>query len=686
MLVFMNQTKQFQKQFKQADSWLQHGKFGEARELFAHLLAQGHTEFGVYFGLALAALQLQDYPDAIARFQQAVMLNMRHESAHYHLGLAQEYSGANKDALQSYTRAATLKPDWQPPFARACRLHLIAGDKKAALPFAVQMFLISPQEEAVWENYKRVTYLMDAFYEVELKLEPVLKEALKTGLMNGIRAAIIRHQHAAPWMVECNKLASIEHYSDLIIAMRKLIKQDGFLQQFQQSLLLPLMHRDSITQPILELLLTQIRRHLLLECDAAARAPFQPLQWALCSLGFNNEYVFFTEAEEAAALKPLRVKLVASLPKIDNDALTLLGSYTPLAQEDCAPQLAQWQPDDAILKRIIEQQCHNPQDEQKRKLSLPRLDEIDDATSQKVREQYESAPYPRWNEVPDYTPISLPEYVARFGVKPEIISSTLPKQGEVLIAGCGTGQHPIMLAASLCKSALLAVDISLSSLAYAQRKAEQYGCDQLTFMQADILKLLALNRTFDMIESVGVLHHMRDPIAGWKVLTDILKPGGMMRIGLYSQMARRSVTLAREEIKARNLGDSDDALRHYRRELMQRNYEFQRQQTGADNALTPIISDLYAATDFFSLSECRDLIFHVQEHQFTWPQIGKIVSDLGLEFCGINLMHRAELEAFEATLPPPNHPDYLIKWHAYEQQNPDTFKSMYQFWLKKPLS
>ena len=54
-------------------------------------------------------------------------------------------------------------------------------------------------------------------------------------------------------------------------------------------------------------------------------------------------------------------------------------------------------------------------------------------------------------------------------------------------------------------------------------------------MQADILNLDQLNQDFDIIESSGVLHHMDEPLIGWKSLTDILKPGGLMNIGLYSE-------------------------------------------------------------------------------------------------------------------------------------------------------
>ena len=56
-------------------------------------------------------------------------------------------------------------------------------------------------------------------------------------------------------------------------------------------------------------------------------------------------------------------------------------------------------------------------------------------------------------------------------------------------------------------------------------------------MQGDILKIDQLGRLFDIIESVGVLHHMDDPLTGWKVLVDRLRSGGLMKVGLYNSPA-----------------------------------------------------------------------------------------------------------------------------------------------------
>lgn len=62
-----------------------------------------------------------------------------------------------------------------------------------------------------------------------------------------------------------------------------------------------------------------------------------------------------------------------------------------------------------------------------------------------------------------------------------------------------------------------------------------------------------LNKKFDIIESSGVLHHIKNPIDGLKVLTDILEPHGYLKLGLYSETARAGVTNIREFIKQKNL-------------------------------------------------------------------------------------------------------------------------------------
>ena len=54
------------------------------------------------------------------------------------------------------------------------------------------------------------------------------------------------------------------------------------------------------------------------------------------------------------------------------------------------------------------------------------------------------------------------------------------------------------------------------------RKTKELDINNIEYLQADILDLVSLNKQFDIVECVGVLHHMSDPMAGWQIITDCL--------------------------------------------------------------------------------------------------------------------------------------------------------------------
>ena len=236
-----------------------------------------------------------------------------------------------------------------------------------------------------------------------------------------------------------------------------------------------------------------------------------------------------------------------------------------------------------------------------------------------------------------------------------------------MIAGCGTGQHSIGTAARFKGSKVLAIDLSLSSLAYAKRKTEEHGIENIKYMQADILDLNKLNKQFDIIESAGVLHHMDDPAAGWKVLADCLKPGGLMCIGLYSELGRQHIVEARKEIYQLGLGSSNTEMRSLRDIII--------------NSAKDHHKIIKISRDFYSLSTLKDLLFHVQEHRFTTPQIKDHLEKLGLKFCGFESQNI--LSHFYKTNKNKGDAYDLDKWQKYEKANPKAFAGMYQFWCQK---
>jgi IS5 family transposase len=86
--------------------------------------------------------------------------------------------------------------------------------------------------------------------------------------------------------------------------------------------------------------------------------------------------------------------------------------------------------------------------------------------------------------------------------------------------------------------------------------------------------------------------------------------------------------------------------------------------------------------DFFTMSECRDLLFHVQEHQLTLPQIAAFVDDNALTFIGFDV-NAATRALYRARFPADAEMKDVSTWHLFERENPDTFVGMYQFWVQK---
>ncbi|MDA9671459.1 hypothetical protein N9T95_00915, partial [bacterium] len=169
------------------------------------------------------------------------------------------------------------------------------------------------------------------------------------------------------------------------------------------------------------------------------------------------------------------------------------------------------------------------------------------------------------------------------------------------------------------------------------------------------------------IESSGVLHHMDDPMAGWQILVDLLKIGGLIRIGLYSELARRHIVKTKEEIGLQGIGTSKAEIRQFRQSLVESHDEHHLQVKGSN--------------DFFSLSALRDLIFHVQEHRFTLLQIQSCLDELSLKFCGFE--NPDIVRGFKTFFGEDSDAYDLSQWHQFEEKNPRTFGSMYQFWCQK---
>jgi len=317
------------------------------------------------------------------------------------------------------------------------------------------------------------------------------------------------------------------------------------------------------------------------------------------------------------------------------------------------------------IDKLLSQQVREVDEERRIRTTIPRLTPIEGETTAAVRRQYEENPYPRWvmaasppepMAVDDYFKMSYPLSPFR----------PLGRQArvDILIAGCGSGEHSIETARRFEGAKVLAIDLSLSSLAYAQRKTRELDLSNIEYAQADVMVLGSIGRSFDLIEASGVLHHLSDPAAGWRELLKLLRPGGLMRIGLYSELARADVVAGRQIIAQRGFDTTAAGIRNSRHEMLES------------------LPALTRFPDFYSISGCRDLLFHVQEHRFSIPQIREFLAAEKLSFIGFEL-HVGKLREYQAAHPADRSMTDLAIWDAYERLHPKTFAGMYQFWCQR---
>lgn len=564
-------------------------------------------------------------------------------------------------ALDAYRRAANIKADWPEPYLGAAAVLANVGDAYASMQALLHVLGFAPQHLDATRQLVGLLQRMKPDSHLP-ELRPGLEQCFSHPNIDPAPLAALCGQQLRLGLPEKFN-ADDEAPSDALLAV---LADDELWHRY-------LSHVINIDTE-LERLFTRLRRHLCLNVtpDASAGAPLALID-ALARQCFLNEYVFAVGSEEVSQVAELEAFIQDA-----TEATEAVACAFAVASMYRAPDLG------AATRTLVEKLCKDypwladlcrltvfePHEEAGLAEELPSLHPVQDATSLAVQAQYEVNPYPRWQvpPAPPATPL-MQDFRRRFSSRTD---DTVESGGSrLLVAGCGTGFEPIDIARRDNSVAVTAIDLSRKSLAYARRQAQLIGVTNIEFWQGDILDLPQTDWEFDVIVCTGVLHHMADPLAGWKVLCDKLAADGMMRISLYSAYARRSVIETRQHIEAAgHAGGRAEDIRAFRQAVL------------AEPA-RPEHAALLQSDDFYSMSGCRDLLFHVQEQQFTLPGIQSALDDLGLQFCGFDLADASVLRAYSARHPGPEALVDLETWDSFEQENAHIFSGMYQFWCER---
>jgi SAM-dependent methyltransferase len=242
----------------------------------------------------------------------------------------------------------------------------------------------------------------------------------------------------------------------------------------------------------------------------------------------------------------------------------------------------------------------------------------DDSVTKAVARQYEEFPYPpadpNWDKFFEfgdpsvYAPLLWPEGAPR-------------KDLRILFAGCGTIQAArCALRNPNCH--VFGIDLSEAAIAEHWRLKRERGLDNLEVRKLDLRELPNEERTFDLIFSTGVLHHLRQPEQGLRALAAVLDPRGAMSIMLYGSAPRVGVYLLQDAFRRMGLTADQDSAGLVRNVLngLPKHHYFHWYSSNAP--------------DLTSDAGLVDTLLHAQDRAYSVPQILQLVAGCGLQFQG----------------------------------------------------
>ncbi|HSS64888.1 MAG TPA: tetratricopeptide repeat protein, partial [Gammaproteobacteria bacterium] len=640
------------------------GSYREAVAAYRSALALSPRSAKIKNNLGNALLLDGDAPAAVEMLREAVSRSPGNARFHNNLGNALRELGEIDDAVRSYRRALEIDSSLNDAHRNLGNALLLSGRLEEAARAFLRAWILSPESHEFRRGFAAAVRHVN-LHTHEPATEAAIQSCMGAEDINAqdlarVAATQLRsRQGLEPGRIDSPEAAALALAHD----------------DYGLRLLETVINVD----PVLETVLTEVRRWLLGFVGGVFPPQLFRLACALAQQCFNNEFVFEEESAEARAVEAHQSTLRAALSTEAYDATRLsslivgIALYRPLYSLDCAEQLAEgsemavWP---ASLHALIVRALIEPREEAHIEHRIPSLKPISDPISVAVRDQYEDHPYPRWLHMPRREPQTYAAFLKR--TFPEFDPpASLEDPVRVLVAGCGTGFEAIAAASNRVCAGVVAVDLSRSSLAYGIRSASKLGVEKVEFLQADVLDLPSAGTTYHVVESSGVLHHLAEPMAGWKALTDCLLPGGVMKIGLYSERARRAIVAARDLIGEWNLDPDLRGIRRIRARVLK--------ASDADP-----LHELKSSEDLFTTSACRDLLFHVCEHRFSLDKIRSSLDELGLRFIGFELPFSFMHARFCRVNPGNTRLEDLSAWARVEERYPDTFASMYVFWCQKP--
>lgn len=213
-----------------------------------------------------------------------------------------------------------------------------------------------------------------------------------------------------------------------------------------------------------------------------------------------------------------------------------------------------------------------------------------------------------------------------------------PRQDiRILDAGCGTGVGTEYLVHLNPQASVTAIDLSSGALAVATERCSRSGAERVKFHHLSLYDAAQLEGEFELINCVGVLHHLPDPIRGIQALAPKLAPGGLMHIFVYAELGRWEIQLMQKAIallQGNQRGDYTDGVQVGRQifaSLPEKNRLVKREKErwSMENHRDANFADMYV---------------HPQEIDYNIDTLFELIELSGLEFLGFSNPRSWQLE------------------------------------------
>jgi SAM-dependent methyltransferase len=227
----------------------------------------------------------------------------------------------------------------------------------------------------------------------------------------------------------------------------------------------------------------------------------------------------------------------------------------------------------------------------------------DGQVTQTVKAFYEENPFPNYDDLD--TRESLRDK-ARRGLFAKLLDEQLPAGARVLEAGCGTGQLSNFLGMQWNRQ-VIGADLCLNSLKLAKGFRDRCEIANASFLQMNLFRPPFARESFDVVISNGVLHHTNDPLGGFRSISRLVKPGGLVIIGLYNTIGRLTTDFRRFLFRI-----TGDRLRFLDAHMRNRTYNERRKRAWfmdqykhpreSKHSYDEVLFDWFDANDFDFLS------------------------------------------------------------------------------------